>query len=117
MIARKHPDVADCAAVAEKLGAAPGADEEIRLFVVVRPGRDLDPEGLARWLIPRMPRFMVPRFIEFADALPQTPTLKVQKARLRGRPLGSPPGIERRPASRFRASRWQPRWPSRCASF
>ncbi len=85
--ARKHPDVADCAAVAEKLGAAPGADEEIRLFVVVRPGRDLGPEGLARWLIPRMPRFMVPRFIEFADALPQTPTLKVQKARLRGRPL------------------------------
>jgi crotonobetaine/carnitine-CoA ligase len=36
-----------------------------------------------------MPRFMVPRFIEFVDALPQTPTMKVQKAVLRARPLAA----------------------------
>jgi crotonobetaine/carnitine-CoA ligase len=34
-----------------------------------------------------MPRFMVPRFIEFMDALPQTPTYKVQKVLLRNRPI------------------------------
>jgi crotonobetaine/carnitine-CoA ligase len=87
--ARKNPHVADCAAVAHKLGAEAGADEEIRLFVVPAAGADLSPEVLALWLIPRMPRFMVPRFIEFVDALPQTPTMKVQKAVLRARPLAA----------------------------
>ena len=83
---RKHPAVIDCAAVAEKLADEAGADEEIRLFVVPKAEADLDPETLARWLIGKMPRFMVPRFIEFVDALPQTPNLKVQKAVLRARP-------------------------------
>ena len=84
---KTHPEVADCAAVAHKLSENPGADEEIRLFVVRVPGSQLDAEPLVRWLIPRMPRFMIPRFVEFVDALPRTPTLKVQKAQLRGRPL------------------------------
>jgi crotonobetaine/carnitine-CoA ligase len=84
---RPHPEVVDCAAVAHKLGENAGADEEIRLFVVRVPGSQLGAEALARWLIPRMPRFMIPRFVEFVDALPRTPTLKVQKAELRGRPL------------------------------
>jgi len=83
---RKHPDVADCAAVAEKLATEAGADEEVRLFVVPKEGADLTPDALARWLAPRMPRFMAPRFIELIDALPQTPTMKVQKALLRARP-------------------------------
>jgi len=83
---RKHPDVADCAAVAEKLSPEPGADEEIRLFVVAKEGADLTAESLVGWIAPRMPRFMVPRFVEFIDAMPQTPTMKVQKALLRGRP-------------------------------
>jgi len=83
---RKHPGVADCAAVAEKLSPEPGADEEIRLFVVRKAPGDRTADALAAWLVPRMPRFMVPRFIELIDALPQTATMKVQKALLRGRP-------------------------------
>jgi carnitine-CoA ligase len=86
-LVRKHPDVLECAAVAVALGASAGSDEEIRLFVVPKPGAELDAGDLIRWLIPRMPRFMVPRFVEFTTALPQTPTLKVQKALLRSRPL------------------------------
>lgn len=85
--AKQHPAVLDCAAVAVKLSKEAGADEEIRLVVVTKPDARLDAETLTRWLIPRMPRFMVPRFVEFVDALPQTPTLKVQKAVLRNRPL------------------------------
>ncbi|MGH7009283.1 MAG: AMP-binding protein [Caulobacteraceae bacterium] len=92
--ARGHPDVADCAAVAYKLSPELGADEEVRLFVVAGAETELSPDELARWLIPRMPRFMHPRFIEFVEELPQTPTLKVQKALLRARPL-SPSGWDR----------------------
>jgi crotonobetaine/carnitine-CoA ligase len=85
--AKKHPDILDCAAVAVKLSSEPGADEEIRLVVVRKPNTNLEPESLTHWLIPRMPRFMVPRFIEFVAELPLTPTLKVQKAVLRDRAL------------------------------
>jgi crotonobetaine/carnitine-CoA ligase len=31
----------------------------------------------------RMPYFMVPRYIRFVDALPKTPTERVQKVKLR----------------------------------
>ncbi|HEX4195859.1 MAG TPA: AMP-binding protein [Caulobacteraceae bacterium] len=84
---RRHPEVADCAAVAQKQTNQAAADEEIRLIVVRAPGSALDAESLVRWLIPRTPRFMIPRYVEFIDALPRTPTLKVQKAQLRNRPL------------------------------
>jgi crotonobetaine/carnitine-CoA ligase len=85
-IVKRHPDVLDCAAVATKLPN--GGDAEIRLFVVPKSGRSIDAAALIRWLIPIMPRFMVPRYVEFATSLPQTPTLKVQKALLRNQPMG-----------------------------
>lgn len=40
-----------------------------------------------RWLIGKMPRFMVPRYVEFFDELPLTPTRKVRKVELRKAPL------------------------------
>ena len=85
--AKKHPEIADCAAVAAKMSDDATADEEIRLIVVRKPDSRLDAEALIRWMIPTMPRFMVPRFVEFLDELPRTPNLKVQKAVLRSRPL------------------------------
>ena len=42
-----------------------------------------DPAELTHWLAERMPYFMVPRYIRFVDALPKTPTERVQKVKLR----------------------------------
>ncbi|HEX2038179.1 MAG TPA: AMP-binding protein [Acidimicrobiales bacterium] len=78
-----HPEVAECAAVAVKMGDDPAADEEVRVVVVRTPDGTVEAEELVRWLIPRMPRFMIPRFVDFADSLPRTPTMKVRKAELR----------------------------------
>ena len=78
-----HPSVQRSAAVAVKRSAAPGADEEIKIVVERLPGAALDAEELIRWLIPRIPGFMVPRYVEFAEVLPLTPTQKVRKAVLR----------------------------------
>jgi len=78
-----HPAVARSAAVAVKRGDYAGADEEIKIVVQRVPGQALEAEELVRWLIPRAPRFMIPRYVEFIDALPLTPTMKVQKAVLR----------------------------------
>ena len=86
-VVRKHPEIVDCAAVAAKRSEDPGAEEEIRLFAVLTPSPSLTPDTLVRWLIPRMPRFMIPRYVEFVEQLPRTPNLKIQKVQLRNRSM------------------------------
>ena len=49
----------------------------------VAEGAAPDPVELTHWLAERMPYFMVPRYIRFVDALPKTPTERVQKVKLR----------------------------------
>jgi crotonobetaine/carnitine-CoA ligase len=83
-----HPAVARAAAVAVKRSQQAGANEEIKIVVERVPGAELDAETLIRWLIPRAPRFMIPRYVEFMDALPLTPTQKVQKKLLRETGVG-----------------------------
>ena len=78
-----HPEVERSAAVAIKTGQHPGADEEIKIVVQRHPGSTLSARDLVQWLIPRAPRFMIPRYVAFTDALPLTPTQKVRKAVLR----------------------------------
>lgn len=77
-----HPDVVECAAtgVPSEL-----EDEDVKLTVVLRPGTELEPEELVAFCEDRLPRFMVPRYVEFVDALPRTPTDKVAKYLLKSR--------------------------------
>jgi len=80
-IVNQHPDVAECAAIAADMELG---EQEIKVCIVLRPQADLAPEALIEFLVPRMPRFMVPRFVEFVDALPKTEaTMRVQKVKLR----------------------------------
>ncbi|MGE0782958.1 MAG: AMP-binding protein [Mycolicibacterium sp.] len=79
-----HDDVAEVAAVAVP---SDHGEDEIKIWVTCKPGRTLTPEVLLDFLIPRMARFMVPRYIEFVDELPKTPTAKVRKVELRERGL------------------------------
>lgn len=80
-----HPDVIECAAtgVPSEL-----EDEDVKLTVVLRPGALLDPAELIGYCEDRLPRFMVPRYVEFVDALPRTPTDKVAKYLLKARGEG-----------------------------
>jgi carnitine-CoA ligase len=76
-----HPAVAESAAVAV---SSEFGEDDVKGVVVLRSGAQLEPADLIRWLIPRMPRFMIPRYLEFADALPKTEaTLRTQKVKLR----------------------------------
>jgi crotonobetaine/carnitine-CoA ligase len=51
---------------------------------VVRPGEELKPEELIDFLAPLMPKFMVPRYVEFIDGLPKTQgTMRTRKVELR----------------------------------
>jgi crotonobetaine/carnitine-CoA ligase len=51
--------------------------------VVLRPGALLTEEALCTWCVDRLPYFMVPRYIEFREALPRNPVGRVLKYKLR----------------------------------
>ena len=79
-----HPDVLQCAA--HGVTAAELASEaELKVCVVRKPGAELSAEALARFVNDNAPHFFVPRYIEFLSELPQTPTGRVQKFKLRER--------------------------------
>jgi crotonobetaine/carnitine-CoA ligase len=79
--AATHSDVAECAAVG--VPSEFESDDDIKLCVVLRPGRCVAPMDLIRYLAGRLPHYMVPRYLEFMDQLPRTPTNKVKRAELR----------------------------------
>ncbi|HWJ85483.1 MAG TPA: AMP-binding protein, partial [Cellulomonas sp.] len=80
-----HPDVVEAAAIAVD---ADESEDEVFLLAIRRPGATLDAPALHAHLSERLPRFMVPRYIEFVDAFPRTPTERVRKFELRERGLG-----------------------------
>jgi crotonobetaine/carnitine-CoA ligase len=75
-----HPDVQESAAI-----PVPSDHGEDEIMVVVAPktGCTIDPVMLVEFLTPRMAHFMVPRYVRILDALPKTPTAKIQKTVLR----------------------------------
>jgi carnitine-CoA ligase len=79
----RHPAVAEVAVVAVPSELGEG---DILAAVVVLAGEELTPEALIEFLIPTMPRFMIPRYVEFVDSLPKTDaTMRVRKIELRER--------------------------------
>jgi len=59
------------------------AEEEVMCVVAPVPGTVIDPRELLEFLVPRLPHFMVPRYVRIVDGLPKTPTQKIQKHLLR----------------------------------
>ena len=71
-----HPKVLESAAVAVK---AEMPEDEVKICVVLKPGEKVAPEELIAYAVERMPYFAVPRFVEFMESLPKTPTERGQK--------------------------------------
>ncbi len=81
-VVRSHPAVAECAVVAAKADEE-GGEDEVKAFIVPVEGETVQFEEVIAWCDPRMPGFMVPRYLELIEILPQTPSQKVQKKELR----------------------------------
>lgn len=65
-------------------------EDEIKAIVTVGHGdSDLDFRDLVRFLVTRLPYFMVPRYFQVVEAIPKTPTGKILKANLRAEGLGT----------------------------
>jgi crotonobetaine/carnitine-CoA ligase len=58
-------------------------EDEVMAVVAAVPGANIDPVDLISFLTPRLPHFMVPRYIRFMTDLPKTPTQKIEKHVLR----------------------------------
>jgi crotonobetaine/carnitine-CoA ligase len=74
-----HPGVLEVAVVGV---SSELTEEEVKAFVVPKPGEDLDFTELRAFAAERLSAFKVPRFWERIDALPRTPTARVAKHRL-----------------------------------
>jgi len=79
-VVNEHPDIQECAAIPVP---SEHSEDEVMVVAAPKPGRRLDPAELIAFLRPRMAHFMVPRYVRILDALPKTPTTKVQKSELR----------------------------------
>lgn len=75
-----HPAVLECAAVGVK---SEMSEDEVMICLSLKAGESPAPEALLDYAQERMAYFMVPRYVRIMEALPKTPTEKVQKATLR----------------------------------
>ena len=80
-IVNQHPEVQETAAIGvpSELG-----EDDVKILVVRTPDASLTAPDLLAFLESRMPRFMLPRYIEFVTEFPKTDaTFRTQKVKLR----------------------------------
>jgi crotonobetaine/carnitine-CoA ligase len=77
-----HPLVIESAAIAVE---SEHTEDEVLILIRLVEGAALDPQELVDFLSPRIPRHMVPRYVEIVSDFPKTPTDRVQKKLLRER--------------------------------
>lgn len=65
------------------------AEDEVLAVVAPVPGAVIDPHALIEFLAPRLPHFMVPRYLRILPELPKTLTQKVEKHLLRAEGLSA----------------------------
>ena len=57
--------------------------EEIKAFLMLKPGQTVTPEEVIEWSKERMASYKYPRMVEVIDMLPMTATGKILKRELR----------------------------------
>ena len=77
----EHPSVIESAAVGLRVAQA-GGEDEIKAVLAVA-GETPEPSEFLDWCVPRMPRHMVPRYLEFVDELDKTASGKIRKQAIR----------------------------------
>ncbi len=76
----EHPEVSDVAVCGVP---SPAGEDDIKATIVRAPGSTITEEQLWRWSVDNLPRFAVPRYVEFRDDLPRSETGRITKAPLR----------------------------------
>jgi len=79
-VLNNSPAVAESSVIGVR--AESGGEEEVKACIVAS-GSGSDPIAILEWCVERMPRYAVPRYIEFVNELDKTPTGKLRKQELR----------------------------------
>ncbi|MEP9351888.1 AMP-binding protein [Xanthobacter sp. KR7-225] len=74
------PAISECAVI--PMPSEVG-EEEVKAIIVLKEPGSVTAEDIFHFAMANMPYFMVPRFIEFRNELPRTPTMKIRKTELR----------------------------------
>jgi crotonobetaine/carnitine-CoA ligase len=76
----QHPDIDETA-----IHAVPSEylEDDVKATVVLRSGAKLAEADLIEWAAPRVPRFALPRYVEFVAELPKNASGRVLKFQLR----------------------------------
>jgi carnitine-CoA ligase len=80
MIMCKHPAVVEAAAVPVPSDLS---EDDLMVHLVRAPGSTVSFEELIGFCAANMPYYMVPRYLDFVDELPKTPSEKIEKYRLK----------------------------------
>lgn len=81
-IVRRYPAIQDVAAFgipSEEVES----EQELKLNIILKEGSSDSAEAICDFINDNAPHYFVPRYLEFVEALPYTPTNKVQKFKLR----------------------------------
>ena len=71
-----HYQIVECAVVPI---ASEETEQEVLAEIVCHEKEIVKPTDIIKFLEPRLPYFMIPRYIRFVKSLPKTPTGKIQK--------------------------------------
>jgi len=71
-----HPAVLETAAIGVPSDIG---EEDVKICVVLKPGQSVKPEELIAYCEDRVAYFMIPRYVEFFDSFPKTPTERIRK--------------------------------------
>jgi crotonobetaine/carnitine-CoA ligase len=74
------PSVAECAVIAVPADEEAGEDE---VMVIIVATESISADAVWDFCVGRVPAFAIPRYIRFVDALPRTPSEKIQRNLLR----------------------------------
>ncbi len=75
-VINSHPKVSESAVI-----AIPSAlsEDEVKAFIVLKEGEAVPPEEMIDWCVERLADFKIPRYIEYRQKLPKTPSERVEK--------------------------------------
>lgn len=80
LILSRHPSILEVAAVPV---ASEMSEDDVMVYVVKKPGETLTHADVVHFAAEHMSYFMVPRFVDFIDALPKTASEKIEKYKLK----------------------------------
>jgi crotonobetaine/carnitine-CoA ligase len=80
LIISRHPSILEVAAVPV---SSELSEDDVMVYVVLKIGEALTHAEVVHFAAENMSYFMVPRFVEFIDELPKTPSEKLEKYKLK----------------------------------